>query len=448
MDVFLRYAVELAIVIPDAVYILLPVRQDLRWKPWTIWLLFGGVLPAAVLAIAWFASKSLWPAIPTLAAEVAFLFLLFLFSVKMSLGRKLFCFFNSIALGAFCLLYSIVVMVPYEEENPLWASARLLSLSSGLVALLLSVIVGGVCLRLFVVELPALMRDTYIEGIWNFLFLVPLGMLILIAWMTPVHPHLFNMGRARPFTLFLIALLPLSTLLIYHLLWWVVTNTDRSVRLQQENTLLQMEGKRYEGLKRYMDETRVLRHDFHNHLLAIHELTRTGQIEKLLEYIKPLTEISAGYVGYSANKAVDAVAAHYAAIAESQRTEVEWNLQLPSLLPVGEADYCAMLGNLLENALRAVSGLPAERRRLTVLSSMLSEEMLGIAVDNPFEGTVRFGPNGLPRSNHEGHGIGLVSVMNTVRRYNGSINIRTDNNVFSVEILMYTGERGGQSLVV
>ncbi|MBQ9565764.1 MAG: GHKL domain-containing protein [Synergistaceae bacterium] len=448
MEIFLRYAVELAIVIPDAVFVFLPVWGSLRWRPWVVVGAAGILLPSFVLSAAWFGAEGSWPMIPILVAEVTFLFLLFFFSVRVSLGRKLFCFFNSIALGAFCLLYSIVVMVPYEEENALWDSARLLSLQCGVVALVLSVVVGGVFLWMLAVELPDLMNDAYIEGIWNFLFLIPLGMLILIAWMTPIHPKLFLLGRAWPFTLFLIALLPLIVLLIYHLLWWTVTNTNRNVRLQQENTFLQMEGKRYGELKRYMEDTRALRHDFRNHLLVIRELAGAGQTEKLLEYLRPLSRTAEGYVGYSANKAVDAVAAHYAAIANSQQTKVEWNLQLPALLPIGEADYCAVLGNLLENALRAVGGLPVEKRRLTVLSSMLSEEMLGIAVENPFEGTVTFNKNGLPRSDREGHGVGLVSVMNTVRHYNGSISIRTEDNVFSVEILMYTGERGEQSLLV
>ncbi|MBQ7214853.1 MAG: GHKL domain-containing protein [Synergistaceae bacterium] len=49
-----------------------------------------------------------------------------------------------------------------------------------------------------------------------------------------------------------------------------------------------------------------------------------------------------------------------------------------------------------------------------------------------------FGKNGLPVSPKAGHGIGLASVMNTVERYGGSMNITAEGNVFSVDIILYS----------
>ena len=56
-----------------------------------------------------------------------------------------------------------------------------------------------------------------------------------------------------------------------------------------------------------------------------------------------------------------------------------------------------------------------------------------------------FDRNGLPLSSREGHGIGLRSVLNTVRRYSGSMNVRAEGSVFSVEILLYTEGTGQDS---
>ena len=450
MEVFVRYAIELAIIIPDAVFIFLPALRDLRWRVWGTVCALSALLTGFILTMAWLCAAHLWPVIPILVVSVAFLFVLFFFSVKLSPGRKLFCFFNAIMLGAFCLLYSIIVMVPYVGTNELWTSVRLLSLESGLASFGLSLLMGLIFLRALAVEIPMLMREERLSGIWNFLFWVPLVVLLLICWMTPITPSFLLVGRFRIFSLLLLPLLPFIILMLYHLLWWVTVKFSESTRLQQENTLLQMEGKRYEALKRYMEDTRALRHDFHNHLLVISDLARAGQTEKLLDYLSPLAGTAEGYVGYSSNKAVDAVAAHYAALADAQRTQVEWKLQVPASIPIREADFCAILGNLLENALRAVSGLPATQRRVTVISSMLSGEMMGIAIDNPFDGDLQFDQNGLPRSGRKGHGIGLVSVLNTVQRYNGSMNIKAEGGVFSVEILLCAavprGEKGEEEI--
>ena len=436
MDIFIRYTVELAIVIPDALFAFLSVRKYLRWRPWVTFLLSGILLPALVAAAAWVSTERLLPVIPVLCVEGAFLFLLFSLCVKLSLNKKIFFFLNAIMFGAFCLLYSILIMAPYEEGSNLWESTRLLPLNFGLVAVALSSVIRLAFLKTLLVELPSLIDEDYFERVWNYLSIIPLGILLLIVWMVPIRPSVLLVGRVRPIALFMLALVPLTALLIYHLLWLVVMNTARNVRLQEENTVLQIEGKRYEALRRYMEETRALRHDFHNHLLVINDFAKKGQTEEILKYLSPLTETVESYEGYSGNRAVDAVAAHYAALARAQQTKVDWKIQIPDKLPIRESDYCAVLGNLLENALRAVSGLSDAKRHVTVISSMLSDEMLGLAIDNPFEGELAFGKNGLPRSEREGHGIGLMSVLNTVHRHAGSMNIKTEDGIFSVEILL------------
>ena len=64
--------------------------------------------------------------------------------------------------------------------------------------------------------------------------------------------------------------------------------------------------------------------------------------------------------------------------------------------------------------------------------------MLGLTVKNPYEGTIKLNKKGLPRSGKAGHGIGLSSVQAVVGRYDGSLEINTDDNMFTAGVLMYT----------
>ena len=48
--------------------------------------------------------------------------------------------------------------------------------------------------------------------------------------------------------------------LLYHGAWWITTRLTENARIQIENDMLQMEGKRYRELREYMEETRTLRH--------------------------------------------------------------------------------------------------------------------------------------------------------------------------------------------
>ena len=67
---------------------------------------------------------------------------------------------------------------------------------------------------------------------------------------------------------------------------------------------------------------------------------------------------------------------------------------------------------------------------------MVTDSVIGLSMDNTYAGKLKMGKDGIPKSSRAGHGIGLQSVANTVRRYNGTLDIRTRGNVFSVNILM------------
>ena len=98
---------------------------------------------------------------------------------------------------------------------------------------------------------------------------------------------------------------------------------------------------------------------------------------------------------------------------------------------------CAVIGNLVENAIQAATTLTGDDRIVNVRVGVLQEETLAIAVENAYRGTLTLDKNGLPISNKINHGIGLRSVRNIVKRYKGSMEIETHNQIFNVSILMY-----------
>ena len=64
------------------------------------------------------------------------------------------------------------------------------------------------------------------------------------------------------------------------------------------------------------------------------------------------------------------------------------------------------------------------------------ESVLIISISNPYNGVIKIDKEGLPMSKGDGHGIGLRSVTNTVKRYHGSISIDTNNGIFDVGIIL------------
>lgn len=436
---FLRHALDLAILIPGAVFALSPAwaaseRSDGRARLSRASALCGALASASVIVGAWLCASHGVASARVLLASTALLLLAYCLTVDMSPGRKLFCAADSAMLCSFCALYAQVLMASVELGN----EAGPIDLRTGAIALGLSVLLGAIFIRTLMVELPMLLRLEPLGHIWRLLLWAPLGATALMIWAMPRWPSVVLTGRIRPVSLVFLWLVPVAFLSVWHLIWRIAVALDEGARLQRENTLLMMEHKRYQELRNYMDATRAMRHDLRQHLLVIERLAGLSRLAELRGYIHQLIETQeGGWTPRCANGAVDAIAAHYDAMAREQGTEIVWDIDLPATLPLRDMDYCAILGDLLENALRAVSSLPPERRRVDVISSALSDEMIGLSVDQPFDGEVSFGPDGLPRSTRPGGGVGLASVASTVRRYGGSMEIRTEGGVFSVAILLY-----------
>ena len=102
---------------------------------------------------------------------------------------------------------------------------------------------------------------------------------------------------------------------------------------------------------------------------------------------------------------------------------------------ITDDDLCAVLGNLLDNALRAASDLPAEQRHIT-LQITYQQDSLTIIVINPYKGALRK-QNGrfLTTKTERGqHGIGLRSVSRIADKYNGELTVTEEEQLFTVYI--------------
>ena len=186
-----------------------------------------------------------------------------------------------------------------------------------------------------------------------------------------------------------------------------------------------------------MEQTRHLRHDFRQHLHVIAGLTEAGQVDELKNYLHQYeSELSEERPTLCANPAVDALAGHYDHEAHSLGVPVDWRLELPRQLAIPEADFCMMLGNLLENAFHASQKLPPEQRQVKVMARMLSPAMLGLLVENRYDGVLKRQQGTLHSTKHDGMGIGLVSIQTAVSRYGGSMTVETENGLFRVNILL------------
>lgn len=139
--------------------------------------------------------------------------------------------------------------------------------------------------------------------------------------------------------------------------------------------------------------------------------------------------------------AIDAIINNRASRAGDSNIELNVDLKIASDLQVNENDISVILCNLLDNAIEA-NILCAGKRYINVKleTDLRNENTLIISIENPYTGNIIKSRNGEFKSGKKDcyrHGIRLKSVRQIVEMHNGVMKIRTDNNVFSVQIIIF-----------
>ena len=433
-QLFLSYFLILLILVLNGAYALMPLADYLRYPGKKTSLLCLGMLLPVIIAF------SLIGAMTGMAVKWIFLislipaFAIHMFLTTSDVMRRLYCFFNAAMISGNSILYGMILAAPLESDN----SFSTLDPEVCLVCIAVMLLLGILYYKTLSVKIRYLISSDSMDLNYRLALGITAAVTALFFWVMPRYVDVVMTGRTRVTILVFLMLGPAAFLLVYHSMWRVAVSITENAALRESNELRGLEQKRYRELRKYMDETRTLRHDFRQHLLVMDGYARSGDTEKLKSYISQFTGTLSDYrAPIAANPALDAVATHYEAMAEDQGTQIKWVIGLPEELPLPESDFIAIFGNLVENALIAVRELPEDERTVHVTARMLTDAMLGLTVRNPYAGTIKLDKKGLPRTDKPGHGIGLTSVSAVAGRYNGTLDISTDDGIFSASVLLY-----------
>lgn len=434
LELFARYFLDYALLYPSAFLCLACLWEKLH-APKRTALLTGAVITLLCLLCA--GACTLLQLHSSLFLPLIILVLFWLLrwqtAADVTISQTAFLFSITAVMMAVCLLLSMVLNARAEIYNP-----RAVCLAStALLRLAMAVVLIALLWFTAVQWSRWLLREYNGEAFWKSAWPLPAIYAVFLVYCMPLDPAVVLIGRLKIISVLAVSISLFGIFLLLYEMYCVAREFTRNARLDRENQLLAMESRRYMELQTYLDNTRHLRHDFRQHLHVIAGLTEAGQLEELKSYLHQYeSELSEHRPALCANAAVDALAGHYDHEAELQGIPVEWQLELPRQLPIPEADLCTILGNLLENALHASQKLPPEQRRVQVLARMLSPAMLGLVVENRYDGVLKKQQGSLRSTRHEGPGIGLVSIETVVHKYNGSLHLETEDHIFRVNVLL------------
>lgn len=212
----------------------------------------------------------------------------------------------------------------------------------------------------------------------------------------------------------------LLELFIYYMIWQsakeYTKNTELSlIRQQQEYQICHME-----ELSRIVADYHQLRHDMKNHFACMDRYLSQEKYQELKNYFYSYsnTLYSLDNQIETGNEIANQVINIKYATAHQLGIPMEINAVLPKKLEIPDYLFCAVLSNLLDNAIEASEKIkePAVSVRLHMVKNYLS-----ITVKNRIESWQRESAMNrkTTKSNPHLHGIGLRIVEETVKTYNG-----------------------------
>ncbi len=232
-----------------------------------------------------------------------------------------------------------------------------------------------------------------------------------------------------------------GAMLIYTLVMNLINERVENDRLREQEVQMMIKQKQFDSLKERIEEARVARHDLKQHLHVISALLKDKKYDELDSYInryhKSVSEKS--NITYCEHYGINALIGYFAGLAEEHGIAFTVNIQVPGDINIPDDVLAVLVGNLLENATEACL---TETKPVITIRGKAEGDAIFFMFINTFTGKTKKSPNGLYLSTkHEGRGIGLRSVRSIVDDYNGMLDIKHENGLFTVSVLLKQPKR-------
>lgn len=269
--------------------------------------------------------------------------------------------------------------------------------------------------------------------------LFPIVTLIVLVWILSIMDDSFIAGFESGAWHRVIYRIIDALCCIYVL--WVQISQKELLRLQRElagiDSALRTQREQYEMTGDTIENINRKCHDLKH---QIRELRKMDDGEEREAYLKDLENDIMIYdtALQTGNHALDVVLMEKALFCKNH--DIDWTCMADGsrLGFMRTEDIYAIFGNALDNAIRAVLELEEKAKRVISVKVLAQDSILVIQIQNYYEGRLRF-EGGLPvttKKDKRDHGYGMKSIRYTAEKYNGTITVSGENQIFTLQILV------------
>lgn len=139
-------------------------------------------------------------------------------------------------------------------------------------------------------------------------------------------------------------------------------------------------------------------------------------------------------VRFCQNTVANTVLLYFAQQAKNEHIDYIVKTDIPQEITIADTDLSVLLGNMIENALEACKAASGSCKKIIVRASF-SNDSLCITVDNTFNGTLKYNPEGmLVSTKHNRSGLGTQSIKSIAEAYGGICRFEAKNGMFYASV--------------
>ena len=208
-------------------------------------------------------------------------------------------------------------------------------------------------------------------------------------------------------------------------------------RKRSENIILNKQIEYYHNqhnqVESNINEIRQIKHDLKFKLIHIMQNEDIIDVKRELSILIDETKI-VNYLSYTGHHGIDSILNYEVSRAKQKNIQINIKVTVCKSININSKLLCVLLGNAMDNGIEANENTAHKYIDINILSENNS---LYISIKNPYIGKMVLKENYTSKQDTDHHGFGLKSINDIANQLGGKVKIDTDNNIFTLEILIF-----------
>lgn len=200
---------------------------------------------------------------------------------------------------------------------------------------------------------------------------------------------------------------------------------------------LEMQYKYYMNIKENQDKVRQLHHDMKNHIICMRKLNQNGYDNE--KYIESIDKKIKSYENTfdTGNVLLDIILSEKKQICNNKNIKFFSSINFTKCDFIESEDICSIFSNILDNAIEACMKINSNNKFIYIEGKIV-EKFFIMKVENSKINKINIKNNKFmtDKDNKFSHGLGISSIKNSVKKYNGETVINYTDDRFIIKILI------------